>query len=85
MLFFASCFTTYSPIKTVSLLMKPEDDIMTLVVNSIRNDIISGNPDFQSLALAAIANIGGDNFAETLADDMHRLLTVRLSLFGGSR
>lgn len=60
----------------VSLLMKPEDDIMTLVVNSIRNDIISGNPDFQSLALAAIANIGGDNFAETLADDMHRLLTA---------
>ena len=31
----------------VSLLMKSEDEMMTLVVNSVRNDLISHNNYFQ--------------------------------------
>lgn len=58
----------------VSLLLKPGDDLMTLVVNSMRNDII-GNLYFgTTLALCAIANIGGTDLAESVCPDVQKLV-----------
>lgn len=61
----------------VSLLMKADNEMMTLVVNSVRNDLLSHNNYFQALALASIANIGGAEFAEALTPDVQRVLTSR--------
>lgn len=58
----------------VSLLVKPGDELMTLVVNSMRNDII-GNLYFgTTLALCAIANIGGNDLAESVCPDIQKLI-----------
>lgn len=58
----------------VSLLLKPGDELMTLVVNSMRNDIV-GNLYFgTTLALCAIANIGGNDLAESVCADVQKLI-----------
>jgi len=44
------------------------------VVNSIRKDLEDMNEIVNCLALHAIANIGGREMAESLANDVHRLL-----------
>ena len=50
---------------------------MTLVINSVRNDIV-GQLDFgQNLGLAAVSNIGGADLAEALSSDVQRLLFSR--------
>eukprot|EP00604_Paraphysomonas_vestita_P001033 CAMPEP_0174821540 /NCGR_PEP_ID=MMETSP1107-20130205/9052_1 /TAXON_ID=36770 /ORGANISM="Paraphysomonas vestita, Strain GFlagA" /LENGTH=853 /DNA_ID=CAMNT_0016038711 /DNA_START=353 /DNA_END=2914 /DNA_ORIENTATION=- len=47
---------------------------MTLVVNSMRNDIV-GNLHFgTTLALCAIANIGGNDLAESVCPDVQKLI-----------
>lgn len=58
----------------VALLMKPGDEMITLVINSIRNDIIGSNHFGQTLALAAVANIGGTEFSEALTADVSKLV-----------
>lgn len=58
----------------LSLLLKPGDEFMTLVVNSIRNDLVSQIPPAQNLALGAIANIGGADLAESLGQDVQRVV-----------
>ena len=60
----------------VSLLLRPEDEMMTLVINSMRNDIVGHLHYGTTLALAAVANIGGDNIAEALYSDVSRLVTT---------
>jgi AP-2 complex subunit alpha len=47
---------------------------MTLVVNSMRNDLIGQLIHGQTLALAAVSNIGGNDLAEALAGDVQRLI-----------
>lgn len=42
-----------------SILLQQEDELMTLVINSVRNDLLSMNQGSQCLALAYIANMGG--------------------------
>jgi AP-2 complex subunit alpha len=59
----------------VSLMLRPADEMMTLVVNSMRNDIIGPNHYGKTLALAALSNIGGTDLAEALAGDVQRLIT----------
>lgn len=59
----------------VSLLIKPGDEMMTLVVNSMRNDLIGNIHHGVTLSLAAIANIGGNDLAEALGPDVQRLIT----------
>lgn len=59
----------------VSLLLRPGDEMMTLVINSMRNDIIGHLHYGTTLALAAVANIGGDNLAEALCTDVCHLIT----------
>lgn len=62
----------------VSLLLRPSDEMMTLVVNSMRNDIIGPYHHGKTLALAALANIGGVDLAEALSADVQRLITASL-------
>ena len=63
-----------------SVLLKANDELMTLVINSIRNDLVSTVNPAQTLALAAIANIGGSDLAESLASDVQRLLVAHNTL-----
>ena len=59
---------------SVALLLRPGDELMMLAINSMRNDL-TGNYDFgKCLALAAIANIGGMDFAETLCAEVQRVV-----------
>jgi AP-2 complex subunit alpha len=58
----------------VTLLMHENSDFLRLVVNSIRKDLASNNQIDNCLALHAIANVGGSEMAEALAEDVHRLL-----------
>ena len=57
---------------SVALLLRPGDELMMLAINSMRNDL-TGHYDFgKCLALAAIANIGGMDFADTLCAEVQR-------------
>ncbi|KIJ26918.1 hypothetical protein M422DRAFT_191591 [Sphaerobolus stellatus SS14] len=58
----------------VTLLMHENSDFLRLVVNSIRKDLHDNNEISNCLALHAIANVGGSEMAEALAEDVHRLL-----------
>ncbi len=58
-----------------AVLMRNTDELMTLIVNSVRSDLKSGNDASQSLALCAVANLGGKELTDTLAPDVLRVLT----------
>lgn len=58
----------------VTLLMHEDSDLLRLVVNSIRKDLDENNEINNCLALHAIANVGNNEMAEALAEDVHRLL-----------
>ncbi|EGO04860.1 hypothetical protein SERLA73DRAFT_100694 [Serpula lacrymans var. lacrymans S7.3] len=58
----------------VTLLMHENSDFLRLVVNSIRKDLDDNNEINNCLALHAVANVGGSEMAEALAEDVHRLL-----------
>ena len=58
----------------VTLLMHENSDFLRLVVNSIKKDLDDNNEVNNCLALHAIANVGGQEMAEALAEDVHRLL-----------
>jgi AP-2 complex subunit alpha len=58
----------------VALLLKPGDELMTLVVNSMRNDIVGNIYYGANLALGAVANIGGNDLAESIGADVARLV-----------
>lgn len=58
----------------VSLLLRPGDELFTLGVNSMRNDLVSPFNYHQCLALATVANIGGSELAEALASDVAKLV-----------
>ncbi|KAL0390032.1 UNVERIFIED_CONTAM: AP-2 complex subunit alpha-1 [Sesamum calycinum] len=56
-----------------SCLLNENHDFLRLAINTVRNDII-GNETFQCLALTLVGNIGGREFAESLAPDVQKLL-----------
>jgi AP-2 complex subunit alpha len=58
----------------VSLLIRPGDELLTLVINSMRNDLLSNVNSNQCLALSVVANLGGVELAEALGADIQRLL-----------
>lgn len=62
--------------------MHENSDLVRLVVNSFRKDLDDINETNNCLALHAIANIGGKEMAESLAEDVHRLLISPLVLRG---
>lgn len=63
-----------------SILLKSSDELMTLVVNSIRNDLKSPEACNQCLALCCVANLGGSEFSEALSPDVVSLLMSSSSI-----
>jgi AP-2 complex subunit alpha len=53
----------------VTLFLHEDHELLHLVVNSIRKDLLNN-----CLALHAIANVGGKEMGEALSSDVHRLL-----------
>ena len=51
-----------------------DSDLLRLVVNSIQKDLDENNEINNCLALHAIANVGNNETAEALVEDVHRLL-----------
>ena len=61
----------------ISLLLKNTDEMMTLVINSIQQDLKERERDeVQCLALAGIANIGGQMLTDAVGSSVLRLLTT---------
>ena len=54
--------------------MHENSEFLRLVVNSIKKDLDDNNEVNNCLALHAIANVGSQEMAEALAEDVHRLL-----------
>ena len=65
--------------------MHENSDFLRLVVNSIRKDLDENNEINNCLALHAIANVGGSEMAEALAEDVHRLLISPWVIFQRNR
>lgn len=58
----------------VTLFLNEHHELLHLVVNSIRKDMLDSNELFNCLALHCIANIGGREIGEALSTEVHRLL-----------
>ena len=58
----------------VTLFLNENHNLLHLVVNSIKKDLMDNNELFNCLALHAIANVGGREMGEALNEDVHRLL-----------
>lgn len=59
----------------ISVLMNSNNDLMRLIIQSIKNDLSSKNPIHVNLALQCIANIGiGREMAETFAPEIPKIL-----------
>ena len=57
----------------IALMIKPGDDLLNLVINSIRNDLTSGVHSSQCLALAVVANLAAPELC-VLTSDVERIL-----------
>lgn len=60
----------------ISVLMNANNDLMKLIIQSIKNDLNSRNPIHVNLALQCIANIGSLEMAETFGNEIPRLLVT---------
>jgi len=58
----------------ISVLMNANNDLMKLIIQSIKNDLSSRNPIHVNLALQCIANIGSREMAETFGNEIPKLL-----------
>lgn len=58
----------------VTLFLHEKHELLHLVVNSIRKDLLDHNELNNCLALHAIANVGGKEMGEALSSEVHRLL-----------
>lgn len=54
--------------------MNANNDLMKLIIQSIKNDLSSRNPIHVNLALQCIANIGSREMAETFGHEIPKLL-----------
>ena len=59
---------------TCAILWNENTEFLRLLVQSVRKDLMPVNEIFQCLALSFVANIGGNEFAEGLAQDVRQLL-----------
>ncbi|KOS22064.1 AP-2 complex subunit alpha-2 [Escovopsis weberi] len=58
----------------MTLFLHEKHELLHLVVNSIRKDLLDNYELFNCLALHAIANVGGREMGEALSSEVHRLL-----------
>ncbi|KAL1996338.1 hypothetical protein VTN49DRAFT_103 [Thermomyces lanuginosus] len=63
----------------VTLFLHEQHELLHLVVNSIRKDLLDMNELNNCLALHAVANVGGREMGEALSADVHRLLIAPTS------
>lgn len=63
----------------MTLFLHEKHELLHLVVNSIRKDLLDHNELFNCLALHAIANVGGREMGEALSGEVHRLLIAPTS------
>lgn len=61
----------------VTLLLTETSDLVRLVINSMKKDLEDSNEINNCLALQAIANLGGREMAESLANDVFKILMSR--------
>ena len=62
-----------------ALMLREGDELLRLIINSIRSDILSKQDNAICLALNSICNVGGKEFAEALATDVLKLLTANMT------
>ncbi|KAI9202948.1 Adaptor protein complex AP-2 alpha subunit [Polychytrium aggregatum] len=65
----------------ITLMLSENNELIRLVVNSMKRDLDDPDELFSCLAIHAIANIGAKEMAETLVHDIYRLLTKSPSRF----
>ncbi|XP_013773927.1 AP-2 complex subunit alpha-like [Limulus polyphemus] len=58
----------------ISVLISANNELMKLIIQSIKNDLSSRNPIHVNLALQCIANIGSREMAETFGSEIPKLL-----------
>jgi AP-2 complex subunit alpha len=58
----------------ISVLMNANNDLMKLIIQSIKNDLSARSPIHVNLALQCIANIGSREMAETFGSEIPKLL-----------
>eukprot|EP00794_Sanderia_malayensis_P018198 gene18198-20014_t len=58
----------------ISVLIGASNDLMRLIIQSIKTDLMSRNPIYVSLAMQCIANIGGQEMLESVGSDVPKLL-----------
>lgn len=58
----------------MTLFLHEKHELLHLVFNSIRKDLLDHNELFNCLALHAIANVGGRDMGEALSGEVHSLL-----------
>ncbi|KAG7110165.1 AP-2 complex subunit alpha-2 like protein [Verticillium longisporum] len=63
----------------MTLFLHEKHELLHLVVNSIRKDLLENNELFNCLALHAIANVGSKEMGEALSSEVHRLLIAPTS------
>jgi len=64
----------------IGLLLRPDDQLMHLVYNAIRVDLHAHVVHSKTLALGAIANLGGEDMAKSLAADVKKVLAETLEM-----
>nr|XP_057934798.1 AP-2 complex subunit alpha-2-like isoform X2 [Doryrhamphus excisus] len=60
----------------ISVLVNSNSDLIRLINNAIKNDLVSRNPTFTNLALHCIANVGSREMAEAFASEIPRILVA---------
>jgi len=63
----------------VTLMLNENNDVLRLTIQAIKKDLATGTDEVQCLALSTIANIGGEEFAESLSGDVLKLLISNTS------
>ncbi|CAJ1389231.1 unnamed protein product, partial [Effrenium voratum] len=63
-----------------SLLLADNNDMVRMIVNSVKTDMASGNEHMAALALNTVANIGGPEFADNLFADISKMLLSQSAL-----
>jgi len=62
----------------ISLMLKPGDELMTLVINSMRNDIVGQSYAGQALGLAAVSEWQWNKYPSSCS------ITIKVSNIGGA-
>ncbi|XP_054626918.1 AP-2 complex subunit alpha-2-like isoform X2 [Dunckerocampus dactyliophorus] len=60
----------------ISVLVNSNSDLIRLINNGIKNDLVSRNPTFMNLSLHCIANVGSREMAEAFASEIPRILVA---------